>query len=118
MALSRAPIGCPVSPGLQPLQMPWVTAIRALSCPPLDDSRAPPPHTDTEAEAARPTAAWSRGGQGGGSWGRSLTIDVVPGQVLEGLIKQDDRQRNLEHHHPLAPTQWGHLENELWGRSG
>lgn len=40
-------------------------------------------------------------------------MHVVPGQVLEGLVKQDDRQRYLEHHHPLAPTQWGHLENKL-----
>lgn len=38
---------------------------------------------------------------------------MVPGQVLESLIKQDDRQRYLEHHYPLVPTQWGHLENEL-----
>lgn len=46
-------------------------------------------------------------------WGLSLTIHVLPGQVLEGLIEQDDRQRYLEHHHPLVPTQWGHLEDEL-----
>lgn len=44
-----------------------------------------------------------------------LTVQVVPGQVLEGLIKQNDRQRNLEHHHPLVATQRGHLKNELWG---
>lgn len=42
-------------------------------------------------------------------------VHVVPGQVLEGLIQEDDGQRNLEHHHPLAPTQWGHLENERQG---
>lgn len=48
-------------------------------------------------------------------WGFRLTIHVVPGQVLEGLIKQDDRQRYLEHHYPLAPTQGGHLENKLGG---
>lgn len=46
-------------------------------------------------------------------WGLSLTIHVLPRQVLEGLIEQDDRQRYLEHHHPLVPTQWGHLEDEL-----
>lgn len=56
-------------------------------------------------------------------WGFLLTIHVVPGQILEGLIKQDDRQRYLEHHYPLAPTQWGHLENklgsgEVWLREG
>lgn len=39
-------------------------------------------------------------------------IHVVPGQVLERLIKQDDRQRYLEDHHPLVPAQWGHLENK------
>lgn len=50
-----------------------------------------------------------------GGAGVPLTIHVVPGQELEGLIKQDDRQGYLEHHHPLAPTQWGHLENELRG---
>lgn len=31
-------------------------------------------------------------------------IHMMSGQVLEGLVKQDDRQRYLEHHHPLAPT--------------
>lgn len=46
-------------------------------------------------------------------WSFPLTIHVVPGQVLEGFIKQDDRQRYLEHDHPLAPAQWGHLENQL-----
>lgn len=44
-----------------------------------------------------------------------LTIHVVPGQIFEGLIKQDDRQRHLKHHSPLPTTQWGHLENELVG---
>lgn len=44
-----------------------------------------------------------------------LTIHVIPGQVLEGLIEQDDGQRHLEHHPPLPTTQWGHLENELVG---
>lgn len=44
-----------------------------------------------------------------------LTIHVIPGQILEGLIEQDDGQRHLEHHPPLPTTQWGHLENELVG---
>lgn len=44
-----------------------------------------------------------------------LTIHVIPGQILEGLVEQDDGQRHLEHHPPLLTTQWGHLENELVG---
>lgn len=44
-----------------------------------------------------------------------LTIHVIPGQIFEGLIEQDDGQRHLEHHPPLPTTQWGHLENELVG---
>ena len=51
-----------------------------------------------------------------GGLGPPLTVHVRPGQVLESLIEQDDRQRYLEHRHPLAPVQWGHLEDELgWG---
>lgn len=47
--------------------------------------------------------------------GLPLTIHVIPGQIFEGLIEQDDRQRHLKHHPPLPTTQWGHLENELVG---
>lgn len=57
----------------------------------------------------------SRGRLGRRGWGLPLTVYVVPGQVLEGLIEQDDRQRYLEHHHPLVPAQGGDLENELVG---
>lgn len=39
-------------------------------------------------------------------------IHVMPGQILEGLVEQDDRQRHLKHHPPLPTAQWGHLENE------
>lgn len=72
------------------------------------------PPTATEADAG--TAHCSRSRRAGRGAGLPLTVYVVPGQVLEGLIKQDDGQRYLEHHPPLAPTQWGHLENKLWGR--
>lgn len=78
---------------------------------PLQTPRAPAtrdPHVPIATEAD---------GRGGQEWGGlGLPLTVVPGQVLEGLIKQDDGQRDLQHHTPLAPTQWGHLENELWGR--
>lgn len=47
--------------------------------------------------------------------GFPLTIHVIPGQIFEGLIEQDDRQRHLKHHPPLPTAQWGHLENELVG---
>lgn len=70
------------------------------------------------------TAAWrGRGAEAG--WRKPvktwkgpclpLTIHVIPGQILEGLIEQDDGQRHLKHHPPLPTTQWGHLENELVG---
>lgn len=36
--------------------------------------------------------------------GLPLTIHVIPGQILEGLIEQNDRQRHLEHHPPLSTT--------------
>lgn len=40
-------------------------------------------------------------------------FQVVPGRKLKHLIQKDDRQGDLQHHHPLGYIEGGDLENDL-----
>jgi len=41
---------------------------------------------------------------------------MVPGDIFQRLIQEDDWDGNLEDHNPLRPAQRGHLEDELRNR--
>lgn len=45
-----------------------------------------------------------------------LTLDVVAGHKLQHLINADDREGELQDHHPLFEGQMGQLEDHLWAR--
>ena len=44
---------------------------------------------------------------------KGLTVGVVPGDELEGLVEQQDGQRELQHHHPLIEGEGGDVEDNL-----
>ena len=44
---------------------------------------------------------------------KRLTVGVVPGDELEGLVEQQDGQRELQHHHPLIEGEGGDVEHNL-----
>lgn len=41
---------------------------------------------------------------------------MVPGDVFQCLVQEDDWDRDLQDHDPLGPAQGGHLEDQLKGR--
>ena len=43
--------------------------------------------------------------------GRRLTIDVVPGDELQNLVQQQNRNRNLQHGNPFSDAQRSDLKN-------
>ncbi len=38
---------------------------------------------------------------------------MVPGNIFQRLIQEDDWDGNLQDHDPLGPAQGGHLEDQL-----
>ena len=48
--------------------------------------------------------------------GNVLTVGVVAGHELEGLVQQDDGQRELHDGHPLSHGQRRDLEHGLKGK--
>lgn len=40
---------------------------------------------------------------------------MVPGDVFQSLVQEDDRDGDLEDHNPLGPAERGHLEDQLRG---
>ena len=44
---------------------------------------------------------------------KRLTVGVVPGDELEGLVEQQDGHGELQHHHPLIEGEGGDVEHNL-----
>lgn len=45
-----------------------------------------------------------------------LTLQVIAGHKLEDLVNEDDREGELEHHHPFFHVQVGQLKDHLQRR--